>query len=71
MLEAKVVDSNDSPMLSSMRYSKEGLKFISSLALKLNLMAKFKASNNNQCLIDGFKIKQKQQVSNNQLLFEK
>jgi hypothetical protein len=43
-------------MSSSMRASKEGLKCISSLALKLMVITKFKASNNNQCPIDWFKI---------------
>jgi hypothetical protein len=55
MLEARVANSKKSPMLSSMRDSKEGLKCISSLALKLMVMAKFKASNNNQSTIDWFK----------------
>jgi hypothetical protein len=56
MLEGRVGNFNDSPILSSMRDSKEGLKFISSLALKLMLMVEFRACNNNQCPIDWFKM---------------
>jgi hypothetical protein len=55
MLEARIVYSKESPMLSSLKDSKEGLKCISSLVLKLMVMAKFKASNNNQSAIDWFK----------------
>jgi hypothetical protein len=39
-------------MLSFMRDSKEGFKYISSLALELMAMEKFKTFNNNQCPID-------------------
>jgi hypothetical protein len=49
MLEVRVVNFCDNPMLSSMRDSKEGLKFISSLALELTLMVNFREFNNNQC----------------------
>jgi len=39
MLDTKVVNFKESPMSSSMRDSKEGFKCISSLALKLMVMA--------------------------------
>jgi len=39
MLEAKVVNSKENPTSSFMRDSKEGFKCISSLALKLMVMA--------------------------------
>jgi hypothetical protein len=41
------------------------------LALKLIVMTKFKASDNNQRLAYWFKMQTKQQCSNNQLLFNK
>jgi hypothetical protein len=49
MLEAKVVNFKESPMSSSMQVSKDGFKCISSLDLKLMVITKFKAFNNNQC----------------------
>jgi hypothetical protein len=49
MLEARVVSSLKNPMLSFMRDSNEGPKYISSLDLKLMVMADFKVSDNNQC----------------------
>jgi len=52
MLKVKIVNSKESSMSSSMKDSKEGHKYISSLALELMVMAKFKAFNNNQCLVD-------------------
>jgi hypothetical protein len=52
ILEIKVANSKKSPMSSSMKDLKEGLKCISSLVLDNMVMAKFKASNNNQCPID-------------------
>jgi hypothetical protein len=56
ILEIKVANSKESPMSSSMKDSKEGLKCISSLVLDNMVMAKFKASNNNQCLANWFKM---------------
>jgi hypothetical protein len=50
MFEARVANFKESRVLSSMKDSKKGLKCISSQVLKLMVMAKFKASNNNQCL---------------------
>jgi hypothetical protein len=50
MLEARVANFKESPMSSFMKDSKERLKCISSMDLELMVMAKFKASNNNQCL---------------------
>jgi hypothetical protein len=41
MLEAKVVNFKKSPILSSMKDSKEGLKCISSLALELIVIVEF------------------------------
>jgi hypothetical protein len=38
-----------------MKDSKKGFKCISSLALELMVMAKFKAFHNNQCPVDWFK----------------
>jgi hypothetical protein len=54
MLKAKV--ANSKKIQSFMRDSKKGLKYISSLVLKFMVMAKFKASNNNQCPTDWFKM---------------
>jgi hypothetical protein len=71
MLKAIVANSIESFMSSSMRDSKEGFKCISSLALKLIVMAEFRASNNNQCLAYWFQMQAKQQGSNNQLLSNK
>jgi hypothetical protein len=56
MLEAKVAKCEKSPMSSFMKDSKEGLKCISSLVLKLMVMVEFKASDYNQCLTDWFKM---------------
>jgi hypothetical protein len=39
MLDTKVINFKESPMSSSIRDSKEGFKCISSLALKLTMMA--------------------------------
>jgi len=47
MLEAKVVDFKNNLLSSSMRDSKKGFKCISSLALELMVMEKFKAFDNN------------------------
>jgi hypothetical protein len=52
MLKVRVIHYKESPMSSSMKDSKEGLKCISSLALELMVMAKFKAFNNNQCIVN-------------------
>jgi len=52
MLKAIVANFKESLVSSSMKDSKEGFKCISSLDLELMLMEKFKAFNNNQCLID-------------------
>jgi hypothetical protein len=56
MLEAKVANSKESLMSSFMKDSKEGLKCISSLVLKLIVMVEFKAFDNNQCPTDWFKM---------------
>ncbi len=55
MLEAKIVNFKDNLLSSSMKDSKKGFKCISSLALELMVMAKFKAFHNNQCPVDWFK----------------
>jgi hypothetical protein len=55
ILETRVVNSKESPMSSSMKDSKEGLKCISSLALDNMVMEKFRAYDNNQCLANWFK----------------
>jgi hypothetical protein len=59
MLEAIVANLKKSLVSSSTRNSKEGFKCISSLALKLSVMAEFKASDNNQCLAYWFKMQAK------------
>jgi hypothetical protein len=46
-------------MSSSTRFSKESLKCISTQDLKLMLITKFKASNNNQCPTTWFKMQTK------------
>jgi hypothetical protein len=51
MLEEVIItNSKESLVSSSMKDSKEGFKCISSLALKLIVMAEFKGYDNNRCL---------------------
>jgi hypothetical protein len=59
MLKARVVNFKDGLLSSSMRDSKKGFKWISSLALELMVMAKFKAFDNNQCLENWLKMQTK------------